>query len=99
MISEDDLVLGGYCPKCGADFIDCKCAEDSFKNIKEAITKSTKQSGYSVYIPEEAKKQEETITWDDILDEYVKIYTNPHKRDFENLFDFLKENYNTPKNK
>lgn len=42
--------------------------EDYFKSVREGITQFTKQSGYSVYIPEDAKKQEETTTWDDIFE-------------------------------
>jgi hypothetical protein len=36
-----------------------KPEEDYFKYLKEAITQSTKQSGYSVYIPEDVVKKEE----------------------------------------
>jgi len=30
--SEDDIVIGGTCPKCGGSFISCNCEND--KTIK-----------------------------------------------------------------
>lgn len=42
-----------------AKLIDSK-HDDVFKNIKESITNSTKKSGYSAYIPDDAKKEETT---------------------------------------
>jgi hypothetical protein len=99
---EKEIIYGGgfrTCDKCGELINGSKihrCKEENL--VSKKITESTKQSGYSVYIPEEAKKQE-TITWDNIWSEYVKIYTNPYKRDFENFTNWLKENYNVPTKK
>lgn len=72
--------------------------------ISKAITQSTKQSGYSVYIPENAKKQEETkvtreetTTWEDILVTISNFQSkDPHKMD---LVDWLKKHYNVPTKK
>jgi len=66
--------------------------EDHFKKVKESITNSTKNSGYSVYIPESAKKSEQQETWQDILDEFAKYGKGK-------LGDWLIENFEVPKRK
>lgn len=67
--------------------------------ISKAITQSTKQSGYSVYIPEDAKKQEETTTWDDIFQLYNYSLDSLRKSTPHLLKNWLKEHYNVPTKK
>jgi hypothetical protein len=35
MMSENDLVLGGHCPKCSVDFINCKKETTTWDDIFE----------------------------------------------------------------
>jgi len=103
-IVEEVIDLGRHGSTIGkyAKLIQSK--KDNFKSVKEGITQSTKQSGYSVYIPENAKKQEETkvtreetTTWEDILVTISNFQSkDPHKMD---LVDWLKKHYNVPTKK
>ena len=86
------------CDKCG-ELINGsrihKCKEENL--VSKQITESTKKSEYSVYIPEEVKKQEKTITWEQIRSKFKQFHTIDEKT--ERVFNWLKENYNTPTKK
>lgn len=53
---------GGWhiCSKCGEKVFESrihKCNIDYFASVRKSITKSTENSGYTVYVPESAKKK------------------------------------------
>jgi len=64
----------------------------NYQSVSDKITESTKNSEYTVYIPESAKKSEQQETWQDILDEFAKYGKGK-------LGDWLIENFEVPKRK
>lgn len=66
--------------------------KQNWQSVSDKITQSTKNSGYTVYIPESAKKSEQQETWQDILDEFAKFGKGK-------LGDWLIENFKTPERK
>lgn len=95
--SEEDITIGSNCTKCGSSPFYCNCEQlDPFKGTKQKITESTKNNGYSVYIPEDAKKE---TTWNDIIEAFDKFNYGVQESQLD-FWEWLKANYKAPiKNK
>lgn len=72
--------------------------KQNWKSVSDKITESTKNSGYSVYIPESAKKSEQQETWQDILKEFEKTIVDSEFM-YSSLRQFLVKNFEVPKRK
>jgi len=80
---------------------ECRKAINELENwqpVSDKITDSTKNSGYTVYIPESAKKSEKQETWQDILKEFEKTIVDSEFM-YSSLRQFLVKNFEVPKRK
>lgn len=72
--------------------------KQNWQSVSDKITESTKNSRYSVYIPESAKKSKKQETWQDILDGWVN--NGVEEDDYAiNFLNYLKDNFEVPKRK
>lgn len=72
--------------------------KQNWKSVSDKITDSTKNSGYSIYIPESAKKSKKQETWQDILKEFEKTIVDSEFM-YSSLRQFLVKNFEVPKRK
>lgn len=70
---------------------------ENYQNVSNKITESTENSGFSVYIPESAKKTKEE-TWQDIFKEFEKTIVDSEFM-YSGLKQFLLKNFEVPKRK
>jgi len=99
---KEEVKMGGgwhICSECGEKVFGSKmhkCNIDHFASVRKSITKSTENSGYTVFIPENAKKstkQEES--WTDIIESWAKTNYGVDEKQLE-FWEWLRTYYNPP---